>query len=48
MSVIDEGVETSRQHQQLKFLRSEYAQGFCFARPPPAEAAEALITENPQ
>ena len=46
MDVIAEGIETSGQAQKLKALNCEYGQGYYFARPLPAEEAEALLTKE--
>jgi EAL domain-containing protein (putative c-di-GMP-specific phosphodiesterase class I) len=36
LSVVAEGVETERQHGELRELGCEYAQGFLYSRPVPA------------
>jgi EAL domain-containing protein (putative c-di-GMP-specific phosphodiesterase class I) len=41
--VIAEGVETDEQAGALKELRCDYAQGYKYSRPVPAEQAEALL-----
>ena len=46
MDVVAEGVETVEQLAQLRALDCEYAQGYLFAPPLDAEAAEALLSEN--
>ncbi len=47
MDVIAEGVETSQQVAVLRELGCECAQGYFFAKPVPAEAAEALLASKP-
>ncbi|MCH7564072.1 MAG: EAL domain-containing protein [Gemmatimonadetes bacterium] len=37
MAVIAEGVETERQHEELRALGCQYGQGFLFGRPRPAD-----------
>ncbi|MBD0319763.1 MAG: bifunctional diguanylate cyclase/phosphodiesterase, partial [Gemmatimonadetes bacterium] len=44
MQVIAEGVETQEQYDQLRALRCDYVQGFLFADPMPASAAETLLS----
>ncbi|MBM3533279.1 MAG: EAL domain-containing protein [Alphaproteobacteria bacterium] len=46
MDVVAEGVETIEQLAQLRALDCEYAQGYLFAPPLDAEAAEQLLSEN--
>ena len=46
MDVVAEGVETIEQLAQLRALDCEYAQGYLFAPPLDAEAAEKLLSEN--
>lgn len=46
MDVVAEGVETVEQLAQLRALDCEYAQGYLFAPPLDAEAAETLLAEN--
>lgn len=46
MDVVAEGVETIEQLAQLRALDCEYAQGYLFAPPLDAEAAEQLLGEN--
>ena len=46
MDVVAEGVETAEQLAQLRALDCEYAQGYLFAPPLDAEAAEKLLSEN--
>jgi diguanylate cyclase (GGDEF)-like protein/PAS domain S-box-containing protein len=43
LQVIAEGVETDEQAGALKELRCDYAQGYKYSRPVPAEQAEALL-----
>ena len=43
LDVVAEGVETADQARRLADLRCEYAQGFLYAAPVPAEEAEALL-----
>ncbi len=43
LDVVAEGVETADQAQSLMDLHCEYAQGFHYAAPVPAEEAEALL-----
>jgi diguanylate cyclase (GGDEF)-like protein len=45
MSVVAEGVETEEQRQVLRDLGCHRGQGFLFARPMPAEDADALLAE---
>lgn len=46
MEAIAEGVETAEQLNQLKLLDCEYGQGYYFAKPLQAEAAEELLTKS--
>jgi diguanylate cyclase (GGDEF)-like protein/PAS domain S-box-containing protein len=46
MGVIAEGVETHQQLEQLRQLRCQQVQGFLFARPLDAEAAEAILRDG--
>ncbi|MGB7439737.1 MAG: EAL domain-containing protein [Coleofasciculaceae cyanobacterium] len=48
MEVIAEGGETAQQFAQLQALKCEYGQGYFFSKPLDTEAAEALITSEPQ
>ena len=48
MKVIAEGVETAEQLAQLRTLQCEFAQGYFFSRPVPADAAEAIIDADPK
>jgi EAL domain-containing protein (putative c-di-GMP-specific phosphodiesterase class I) len=43
LDVVAEGVETADQARSLTDLHCEYAQGFHYAAPVPAEEAEALL-----
>jgi EAL domain-containing protein (putative c-di-GMP-specific phosphodiesterase class I) len=47
MDVVAEGVETAEQAAALEDIACEYAQGFYFAPPVEADAAAALIAEQP-
>lgn len=47
MNVVAEGIETESQSQLLSALQCEYGQGYLFAKPLPAQAAEALLSEAP-
>ena len=46
MDVIAEGIETAGQAQKLTALSCEYGQGYFFAKPLPAEQAEALLQKE--
>jgi diguanylate cyclase (GGDEF)-like protein len=46
MDAIAEGVETIEQVRQLKALNCEYAQGYLFAKPLPAEEIALRIAQN--
>lgn len=46
MEVVAEGVETLEQVNMLKQEHCEYGQGYFFAKPLPAEAAEALLKQR--
>ena len=46
VDVVAEGVETVEQLAQLRALDCEYAQGYLFAPPLDAEAADKLLSEN--
>jgi EAL domain-containing protein (putative c-di-GMP-specific phosphodiesterase class I) len=48
MDIVAEGVETAEQLSRLRALRCEYGQGYFFAQPLSAEAAEALLKADPQ
>ena len=47
MDIIAEGVEKARQLELLRALKVEYGQGYLFAKPLDAEAAEAMIAARP-
>jgi EAL domain-containing protein (putative c-di-GMP-specific phosphodiesterase class I) len=47
MDLIAEGVENAAQLAQLRSLQVEYGQGYHFARPLDAAAAEAMIVARP-
>jgi EAL domain-containing protein (putative c-di-GMP-specific phosphodiesterase class I) len=47
MNVTAEGVETPEQLSLLRSLGCEEGQGYFFARPLEAKAAEALLQDNP-
>ncbi|MFW6295655.1 MAG: EAL domain-containing protein [Halothece sp.] len=47
MNVVGEGVETIEHLKQLKALNCDYGQGYFFAKPLDAEAATALLANNP-
>jgi len=47
MEVIAEGVETAGQLAQLRVLSCDYGQGYYFAKPLTADAAEALLEQSP-
>lgn len=46
MDVIAEGIETAEQLAGLRRLSCNYGQGYFFAKPLPADAAEALVAED--
>ena len=46
MTVIGEGIETTAQLDRLTDLGCEFAQGYLFARPQPAEAIDLLLTQS--
>ena len=48
MDVVAEGVETVGQAEKLRTMACEYAQGYYFAKPMPAEEAGALIQAKPR
>ena len=43
ISVVDEGVETETQREEILAVGCDYAQGYLFARPMPAESIETLL-----
>lgn len=45
MNVVAEGIETQGQSQTLEALQCEYAQGYLFSKPLPAQAAQALLAQ---
>ncbi len=47
-TVVAEGVETEEQAAFLRLLRCEYAQGYLFARPMPADELARLVANQPQ
>ena len=46
MTVVAEGIETPQQMAFLNAARCDYGQGFLFAKPLPADAAEAFLHGN--
>ena len=46
MDVVAEGVETEAHADSLRSLHCEYAQGFLYAAPLPAKAAEEMLRNN--
>ena len=46
MKVVAEGIETAEQLARLKILNCEYGQGYFFAKPMEAEAAEMFINKS--
>ena len=46
LAVVVEGIETEEQLATLKEIGCEMAQGYCFAKPLPAEAIERLLVEG--
>ena len=47
LDVVAEGIETEQQHQHLQAIGCDYAQGYLFARPMPAqEALQRLLREK--
>jgi EAL domain-containing protein (putative c-di-GMP-specific phosphodiesterase class I) len=46
LTVVVEGIETEDQLAKLKEIGCEMAQGYCFAKPLPAEAIERLLVED--
>jgi len=47
MDLVAEGVESAEQLAQLRAMQVEYGQGYHFAKPLDAEAAERLIASRP-
>ena len=45
-SVVAEGIESDAQAMELERLGCTHAQGYLFSRPIPAEAVEAMLTQN--
>ncbi|MDF2879870.1 MAG: Diguanylate cyclase/phosphodiesterase domain 2 [Clostridiaceae bacterium] len=45
-SVVAEGVETEEQVNTLKHMKCDYAQGYYFSKPVPAEAIEEILKRN--
>ncbi len=48
LDVIAEGVETAEQVEMLRTLRCEFAQGYYFSKPVPADEAGVLLERNPK
>ncbi len=46
LDVIAEGIETTRQLEQLKILDCEYGQGFLFSRPVPEREIEQILAKE--
>ncbi len=46
--VVAEGVETASQLAQLRDLGCEYAQGYFFLKPVPADIVTAFVESDPQ
>nr|CAD5931736.1 Phytochrome-like protein cph2 [Planktothrix pseudagardhii] len=46
--VVAEGVETAYQLAQLRSLGCEYAQGYFFLKPVPADIVTAFVESHPQ
>jgi EAL domain-containing protein (putative c-di-GMP-specific phosphodiesterase class I) len=46
MSVVAEGIETAEQLDALKELGCDYGQGYHFAKPLQAAAAEAMLRDS--
>jgi diguanylate cyclase (GGDEF)-like protein/PAS domain S-box-containing protein len=47
MSVVAEGIEAAGQLAQLRALQCDYGQGYFFARPMPADAAQTMLASGP-
>jgi EAL domain-containing protein (putative c-di-GMP-specific phosphodiesterase class I) len=43
IKVIAEGIETEEQHRLLSAMECDYAQGYLYSRPVPAEEFEKLL-----
>jgi diguanylate cyclase (GGDEF)-like protein len=48
LNVIAEGVETAEQLEMLRTLQCEFAQGYYFSKPVPADEAGVLLERNPK
>jgi len=48
MNVTAEGIETAEQLAQLRALQCQYGQGYLFSKPLDSEAAEKLLSSDPQ
>jgi diguanylate cyclase (GGDEF)-like protein len=46
LTVVAEGVETVRQHHEVAALGCDACQGYYFARPMPADAFEAIVSDH--
>lgn len=47
LKVVAEGIETPRQLEQLRVLGCHFGQGYLFAKPLPAQEAQALLAQKP-